>query len=207
MVPSPRGGNLGAFGWRQAQIRISAPAIERGRVRIDGAGGAANSPQISTVNLTVTAPQFSVQPSRISWMYTPPVNPGVRTVTLIGQNVAWHAGLVPMPVAAQIEQAIADGKSIRLEDGVLRIGDGVDDTPIVTWININPVSGVAVPGGIFVDLTLVLDQLADGVNSAAVVFVADTFASPPAVVVRATAVRTLPNATDLYFLPMIVQGP
>ncbi len=184
-----------------------APGSYVGRVRIDGAGGAANSPQIITVNLTVTAPQFSVQPSRISWMYTPPVNPGVRTVTLIGQNVAWHAGLVPMPVAAQIEQAIADGKSIRLEDGVLRIGDGVDDTPIVTWININPVSGVAVPGGIFVDLTLVLDQLADGVNSAAVVFVADTFASPPAVVVRATAVRTLPNATDLYFLPMIVQGP
>lgn len=184
-----------------------APGSYVGRVRIAAGGGAANSPQDITVNLTVTAPQFAVQPARISWMYTPPANPGVRTVTLTGQNVAWHAGLVPMPVAAQIERAIAAGQSIKLQDGVLWIGDSAEDTPIVDWIDINPVSGVAVPGGIFVDLTLVLDRLPHGVSSAAVVFVAETVASPPAVVVRATALRTLPNATDLYFLPLIVQGP
>lgn len=184
-----------------------APGSYVGRVRIDGGGGAANSPQIIAVNLTVTAPQFAVQPTRVSWIYTPPANPGVRTVTLTGQNVAWHAGLVPMPVAAQIERAVAAGQSVKLQDGMLLIGDDTEGTPIVDWIDINPVSGVAVPGGIFVDLTLVLDRVAYGVNSAAVVFVADTFASPPAVVVRATALRTLPNATDLYFLPMIVQGP
>jgi hypothetical protein len=184
-----------------------APGSYVGRVRIDGGGGAANSPQIITVNLTVTAPQFSVQPTRVSWIYTPPTNPGVRTVTLTGQNVVWHAGLVPMPVAAQIERAVAAGQSVKLQDGVLLIGDDTEGTPIVDWIDINPVSGVAVPGGVFVDLTLVLDRVAFGINSAAVVFVAETFASPPAVVVRATALRTQPNATDLYFLPLIVHGP
>ncbi len=186
-----------------------APGQYVGRVRIDGSAGATNSPQTITVNLTVTAPQFSAQPGRISWLYTPPVNPGVRTVTVSGQNVPWHAGVVPTSVAAQVERAIAAGQSIKLQDGVLLIGEGsnVESVPVVDWIDINPVAAVAVPGGIFVDLTLVLDRVPYGLSSAAVVFVADTFASPPAVVVRAGALRTLPNATDLYYLPLIVQGP
>lgn len=185
-----------------------APGQYVGRVRID-APGASGAPQTITVNLSVTAPQFSVQPGRVSWLYTPPVNPGVRTVTISGQNVPWHAGVVPTSVAAQVEQAVAEGQPVKLQDGVLLIGEGAnaESVPIVDWIDINPVTGVAVPGGIFVDLTLVLERVPYGLSSAAVVFVADTFASPQAVVVRASALRSLPNATDLYFLPMIVQGP
>ncbi len=184
-----------------------APGQYVGRVRID-APGASGTPQTITVNLTVTAPQFSVQPNRVSWLYTPPVNPGVRTVTVIGQNVPWHAGVVPMSAAAQVEQAVAAGQPVKLQDGVLMIGEGagVQEVPIVDWISISPVTGVAVPGGIFVDLTLVLDRVPYGINSAAVVFVADTVASPPAVVVRASALRSLPGAADLLFLPLIVQG-
>jgi len=194
------------------QLQIStggvAPGQYVGRVRID-APGASGTPQTITVNLTVTAPQFSVQPTRVSWLYTPPVNPGVRTVTVVGQDVPWHAGVVPMSVAAQVEQAVAAGQPVKLQDGVLLIGEGagVQGVPIVDWIDINPVTGVAVPGGILVDLTLVLDRVPYGFNSAAVVFVADVFASPPAVVVRAGALRSLPDASDLYFLPLILQGP
>jgi hypothetical protein len=77
------------------------------------------------------------------------------------------------------------------------IGEGgnAEGTPVVDWIDVNPVTGVATPGGIFVDLTLVLSQVPYGLNSAAVVFVADMVASPPAVVVRASALRTQPNVT------------
>jgi hypothetical protein len=185
-----------------------APGQYVGRVRIDAAAGTANSPQTITVNLTVTAPAFSVQPNWVSWFYQPPINPGVRTVTVSGQNVAWHAGLVPMSVAAQVEQAVAAGQPVRLHDGQLIIGEGgnAEGTPVVDWIDVNPVMGVATPGGILVDLTLVLDRVPYGVNSAAVVFVADNFASPPAVVVRANVLRSLPNGADLYFLPLIVHG-
>lgn len=191
------------------QLLISAggvaPGQYVGQVRIDGSAGATNSPQTITVNLTVTAPQFSVEPGRVSWLYTPPVNPGVRTVTIRGQNIDWHAGVVPMSAAAQIERAVAAGQTVKLQDGVLLIGEGAgaEGVPIVDWIDINPLTGTAVPGGIFVDLTLVLDRVPYGINSAAVVFVADGVASPPAVVVRAGALRTLPNATDLYYLPLI----
>lgn len=180
-----------------------------GRVRIDASAGALNSPQTITVNLTVTAPQFSVQPTRVSWFYQPPINPGVRTVTISGQNVPWHAGVVVPSVAAQVEQAVADGQPVKLQDGQLVIGDdsSAGGVTVVDWININPVSGVAVPGGAFVDLTLVLDRVPNGLNSVSVVFVADTIASPPAVVVNASVLRSQPNGTDLRFLPLIVRGP
>jgi hypothetical protein len=178
-------------------------------VRIDGSAGAGNSPQTITVNLTVTAPQFSVQPGSVSWFYQPPANPGLRPVSISGQNVAWHAGVVPTSSSARVEEAIAAGQPIKLQDGRLLIGAGAnaEEVPIVDWIDVNPVTGVATPGGIFVDLSLVLDRVPYGFNTAAVVFVADTVASPPAVVVRASALRTQPNGTDLLFLPLIVRGP
>jgi len=75
--------------------------------------------------------------------------------------------------------------------------------PIVDWINISPLAGVATPGGISVDLSLVLSQVPAGFRSVAVVFVADINASPPALVVRAGTLRTLPDMSDLYFLPLI----
>ncbi|MBE2234548.1 MAG: VCBS repeat-containing protein [Anaerolinea sp.] len=194
-----------------AQLMVStggvAPGSYVGRVRID-APGANSTPQTITVNLVVTAPQFAVQPSQVSWIYTPPTNPGVRTVTVSGQNVPWHAGLVDTSLANRVEQAVAAGQSVTLQDGQLVIGDGRDADgvpPAVTWISINPLSGVATPGGILVDLSLVLDQVPSGFRTAAVVFVADTTASPPALVVRASTLRTQPNASDLYFLPLILR--
>jgi hypothetical protein len=194
----------------QLQVNTSglAPAQYVGRVRIDGSAGAGNSPQTITVNLTVTAPQFSVQPGSVSWFYQPPANPGVRSVSISGQNVAWHAGVVPTSAAARVEQAIAAGQPIKLQDGRLLIGEGenAEDVPVVDWIDVNPVTGVATPGGIFVDLSLVLDRVPYGFNTAAVVFVADTVASPPAVVVRASTLRSQPNGADLLFLPLIMRG-
>jgi hypothetical protein len=184
-----------------------APGSYVGRVRIDGSAGAVNSPQTITVNLTVTAPQFAVQPNRVSWLYQPPVNPGVRTVSVSGQNVPWHAGVVPMSAVTQIEQAIASGQPVKLQDGLLVIGEGAEGVPIVDYIDVNPVAGIATPGGVFVDLSLVLDRVDYGFSAAAVVFVADTVASPPAVVVRASVLRTQPNGADLLFMPLIVQGP
>lgn len=182
------------------------PGSYVGRVRID-APGASGAPQTITVNLTVTAPQFAVQPSAVSWLYQPPVNPGVRTVSVSGQNVAWHAGVVPTSVADRVERAVAAGQAVTLQDGQLIIGDarGVEGVPIVDWIDISPLSGVATPGGILVDLSLVLDRVPSGFRSAAVVFVADTTASPPALVVRASTLRSQPNGSDLYFLPMIMR--
>ncbi|HSN76814.1 MAG TPA: VCBS repeat-containing protein [Anaerolineae bacterium] len=185
-----------------------APDQYVGRVRID-APGANNSPQTITVNLTVTAPQFAVQPTRVSWFYQPPANPGVRTVRISGQNVPWHAGLVLTSVAAQVEQAVAAGQPVKLQDGQLVIGDDANamGTTVVDWINIDPVAGVAVPGGAFVDLILVLDRVPYGLSSVSVVFVADIVASPPAVVVNASVLRSLPNGADLWFLPVIVRTP
>jgi hypothetical protein len=179
-----------------------------GRVVIDGGPGVYNSPQTITVNVTITAPEFSAQPGSVSWFYQPPANPGVRSVSLSGQNVAWHAGVVPMSAATRVEQALAAGQPIKLQDGRLVIGAGAnaEDVPIVDWIDVNPVSGVATPGGIFVDLSLVLDRVSYGYNTAAVVFVADTVASPQAVVVRASALRSQPGGSDLLFLPLMTRG-
>jgi hypothetical protein len=193
----------------QLQVNTSGLAPDQyvGRVRID-APGADGSPQTITVNLTVTAPQFSVQPGSVSWFYQPPANPGMRSVSISGQNVAWHAGVVPTSAATRVEEAIAAGQPIKLQDGRLVIGAGAnaEEVPIVDWIDVNPVTGVATPGGIFVDLSLVLDRVPYGFNTAAVVFVADTVASPPAVVVRASTLRSLPNGEDLLFLPLIMRG-
>jgi hypothetical protein len=191
-----------------AQLQVStagaAPGSHVGRIRID-APGAGNAPQTITVNLTLTAPQFSVTPTQVSWVYTPPINPGVRTVEVRGQNVPWHAGLVSTDAAWRIEQAVAAGKTVSLQEGQLFIdGDrNTEAVPIVDWINISPLAGVATPGGISVDLSLVLSQVPAGFRSVAVVFVADINASPPALVVRAGTLRTLPDMSDLYFLPLI----
>jgi hypothetical protein len=182
------------------------PGSYVGQIRID-ASGASGAPQTITVNLVVTAPQFAVQPGVVSWLYQPPTNPGVHTVRLTGQNVAWHAGVVPTSLADQVERAVAAGDTVKLQDGQLIISDGrgAEGVPIVDWIDINPVSGVATPGGILVDLSLVLNRVPNGFQSAAVVFVADTTASPPALVVRASVLRSQPNGSDLYFLPMIMR--
>lgn len=185
-----------------------APGNYVGRVVIDAGPGVFDSPQTITVNMTITAPEFSVQPNRVSWLYQPGVNPGLRTVSVIGSSIPWHAGLVPQSAADRIEQAIDEGQSVKLADGKLVIGegDGAEDVPFVDWIDINPAVGLAAPGGILVDLSLVVARVPQGFSQAAVVFVADTVASPPAVVVRAGVLRAESDLSDLLFLPLIVQG-
>ena len=104
----------------------------------------------------------------------------------------------------RIQAAIAAGRLMSINNGFLVLGDGGEDVPIVDYIDVNPSSSTAVQ--IDVTLSLVLARVPDGFNQAAVVFVADGVASPPAVVVRASVLRTLPDASDLYFLPVIVAG-
>lgn len=177
-----------------------------GQVVIDGGAGVFNSPQTITVNLTVTAPEFSVLPGAVSWLFPQGMDPGVRSVKVYGSAIPWHAGVVPQAAADRIEQAMAEGQSIKLVDGRIVIGEGGEDVPIVDWINVSPAVGTAAPGGVFVDLSLVLAQVPPNFSRAAVVFVADTIASPPAVVVRASVLRTEADLSDLLFMPMVVQG-
>lgn len=177
-----------------------------GQVVIDGGSGVFNSPQTITVNLTVTAPEFSVLPNLVSWLFPQGMDPGVRSVKVFGSAIPWHAGVVPQAAADRIEQAMAEGQSIKLVDGRIVIGEGGEDVPIVDWINVNPAVGTAAPGGVFVDLSLVLARVPQGFSRAAVVFVADTVASPPAVVVRASVLRTEADLSDLLFMPMVLQG-
>lgn len=178
-----------------------------GKIRIDGAAGVSNSPQIVTVNLNVTAPQFAVSPTRVSWFYTPPNDPGTRSVTITGAQIPWTASVVNTQVAEQVEAALAAKQPVTRDGDTLVIGAGENATriPLVTWLTINPTSGTAVPGGTFIDLSLILNQVPVGFSSANVIFIAQTQATPPALVVRASVLRSA-DASDLYFLPMIVRN-
>lgn len=179
-----------------------------GKIRIDGASGVSNSPQVVTVNLNVTAPQFAVSPTRVSWFYMPPNDPGIRTVTITGAQVPWTASVVNTQVADQVEAALAAKQPVTLDGDALVIGAGESATrvPLVTWLTINPASGTAVPGGTFIDLSLILNQVPLGLSSANVIFIAQTPATPPALVVRASVLRSQADASDLYFLPIIVRN-
>ena len=177
-----------------------------GKIRVTGVGGnIGNSPVDINVSLTVTAPQFSAQPTKVSWYYRPPTGPGANFVQVFGPSINWHAGAVPTSLVPQIEEAIAAGKALRWNDGLLLI-DGqplTEDVPVVLWIDINPTEGTATQSGTSVQLNLVTAEAPYGFNTAAVVFVADQVASPPAVVVRASVLRSLANQSDLTFLPSI----
>jgi hypothetical protein len=189
-------------------LSISAVGVDPGqyvgKVQITGGGGALNSPQDVTVNLTVTPAPFYATPTSVAWTYIPPTNPGTRTVTVTGVGISWHAGVVPMDQMQRIQAAIDAGLPMSINNGILVINDGGEDVPIVDYIDVNPSSSGANQTGVL--LNLVLDRVPYGFSQVAVVFVADGVAMPPAVVVRATVLRTLPNATDLFFLPMIVNG-
>jgi hypothetical protein len=176
-----------------------------GRIRVAGVGSVFNSPVEITVNLTVTAPQFSAQPTSVSWYHRLGSNPGQRVVQLFGQSINWHAGAVPTEVADQIEAALAAGTPVRFDNGRLMIGDQAvpDDVPIVTWIDIEPSFGTATQSGTAVQLSLVTNEVPYGFTTAAVVFVADEIASPPAVVVRASVLQSLADQSDLTFLPLV----
>lgn len=176
-----------------------------GKVRVTGVGSVFNSPVDITVTMTVTAPEFSVRPSKVSWYYQPGNNPGQRIVEVVGASVNWHAGAVPTSMVPLIEEAIANGTPLRIENGRLLIGDGngPEDVPIVEWIDINPSIGTATQSGTAVQLNLVTNAVPYGFTTAAVVFVADQVASPPAVVVRASVLRSLADQSDLTFMPLV----
>lgn len=176
-----------------------------GNVRVTGVGNVFNSPVDIPVSLTVTAPQFEVRPAAVSWYYLPGTTPPQRTVQVVGPSINWHAGAVPTSLVPMIEEAIADGTPMRIDDGYLLIGDtrGPDDVPIVEWIDINPSVGTATQSGTVVQLNLVTNKVDYGFSTAAVVFVADQVASPPAVVVRASVLRSLPDQSDLTFMPWV----
>ena len=165
------------------------PGQYTGKVRIAGGAGVQNSPQDVTINLTVTAPPFFVIPTAVSWTYIPPATPGTRTVTVTGVGISWHAGVVPMDSMQRIQAAIDAGQPLVISDGHLVLGNGGEDVPIVDYIDVSPSSSTANQTG--VTLSLVLARVPYGFNQAAVVFVADDVASPPAVVVRASVLRTL----------------
>jgi len=176
-----------------------------GTVRIDAAG-AANSPQIITVTANITAAQFAVQPTAVFWYYRPPQDPGMRSVRVSGSNVPWHVVITPAAVGDAVEAAQAAGQRVTLQNGVL-LADGKALGPQdVAWLTVNPTTGVAVPGGLYVDFGLVPAQLAYGMNKATVIFIADAAnVSPSAIVVRVNVVRGLADGSDLIFLPMIVR--
>lgn len=179
------------------------PGQYSGKIRITGASGVQNSPQDVTVNLTVTAPAFSVTPNLVTWIYIPPGSPGSRSVTVTGAGVRWHAGVVPMDSLQRVQAAIDAGRQMAIGDGLLALGDGGEDVPVVIdYIDISPSSGTANQTG--VTLSLVPARVPYGLSQVAIVFVADNIADPPAVVVRASVLRTLDNGTDLRFLPLVV---
>lgn len=176
-----------------------------GKVRVVGTGSVFNSPVDITVTLTVTAPQFSVRPANVSWYYRSGSNPGQRVVEVVGPSINWHAGAVPTSMVPLIEEAIAAGTPLRFDGGRLLIGDQPtpEDVPIVEWIDINPTVGTATQSGTTVQLSLVTGQVEYGFTTAAVVFVADQVASPPAVIVRASVLRSLADQSDLTFMPSV----
>ena len=203
-----------ASGTAPANIAVKANATDlvggtyTGKVRVAGVGTVVNSPVDIPVSLTVTAPEFSVRPSAVSWYYRPGTNPPSREVAVVGPSINWHAGTVPTSAIPQIEEAITNGTPMRFDNGVLMLGDqhGPDDVPIVDWIDIDPSVGTATPGGAAVQLDLVTSQVPYGFNTAAVVFVADQVASPPAVIVRVSVLRSLPDQSDLTFMPLLQQN-
>ena len=181
------------------------PGVYTGKVRVTGTGSVYNSPIDINVTMTVTAPAFSVEPGSVSWYYRPGSSPGQRNVIVKGPSINWHAGAVPTSMVPEIEAAIAAGTPMRIENGRLLIGDqpAPEDVPIVDWIDINPSTGTATQSGTTVQLNLVTNAVDYGLSSAAVVFVADQVASPPAVVVRASVLRSLPDQSDLTFMPLV----
>ena len=180
------------------------PGQYSGTVRVTAGAGVLNSPQDVTVSLTVTAPPFFVTPTAVTWTYIPPTPPGTRTVTVTGTGISWHAGVVPMDSMQRIQAAIDAGRLLVINGGILALGDGGEDVPIVDYVDVSPSSSTANQTG--VTLSLIPANVPYGLNQVAVVFVADGVASPPAVVVRASVLRTLPGASDLYFVPLIVAG-
>ncbi len=180
------------------------PGQYTGIVRVTGAAGVLNSPQDITVTLTVTAPPFFVTPTAVTWTYIPPTPPGTRTVTVTGTGISWHAGVVPMDSMQRIQDAIAAGRLMAINNGFLALGDGGEDVPIVDYIDVSPSSSTANQTG--VTLSLIPANVPYGFNQAAVVFVADGVATPPAVVVRTSVLRTQPDASDLFYVPLIVAG-
>ena len=166
-----------------------------------------NSPQEIRVDLEVTAPPLAVAPSVLSWYHRIGTEPAPRSVSVIGNNVPWHAGVVPMDDAMAIQQAVVAGLPVVWQDGRFVIGglsEGAgEDVPVVDWLDVNPTFGVATVGGTLVALDPIGSRIPYGTSQVAVVFVADDVADPRAVVVDVYMLSALSDGSDLMFLPAI----
>jgi hypothetical protein len=101
-----------------------------------------------------------------------------------------------------VQAALDAGRQMTVENGLLALGDGGEAVPVVDYVDISPSSSTANQTG--VTLSLLPERVPYGLNQVAIVFVAVGIADPPAVVVRASILRTQPGAADLRFLPLLV---
>jgi hypothetical protein len=190
------------------EIRTAGLAVSSytGRVRVDGGAGVLNSPQYITVNLEVTAPPLAVTPSTLSWYHIIGTEPVAQNVRVFGNNVPWHAGVVPMEGAEAIRQAVDAGTPVTWQGDRFVIrdqGEGAGkDVPIVDWLDITPSSGVATVGGVLVSIDPIGSRVPYGVSKVAVVFVAAEAAMPRAVVVDVTMESRSGNERS-WFLPLV----
>ena len=200
----PAGGAANTTAVLQIDARNLPANVYFGNVRITADAGTANSPQDIAVSLTVTAVPFSANPAAVSWLYTPPSTPGTRSVTVTGPGISWHAGVVPIDSVQRIQAAIDAGFPIAIENGSLVLGDSGEVVAILNYLEVNPSSSSTSPTN--VTLTLLPDNVPYGLSLASVVFVPDNVTGPPPVVVRVSVLRTVPGASDLRFLPVIVNS-
>lgn len=196
----------------QFQVRVQTASLlagnYTGKVRVTAQGEVANSPQDVVVNLTLTAPQFSVTPSSHQWFYRLGTTSTTKTVRVYGPGLNWHAGVVPLSAARTLAAALQSGATIvRTAAGFTIDGsNGPQDVPVVDWVDVNPSSGTSSMDGSPVLLRLVQGKVPRGLHQVAVVFVADSTASPRAVVVDVSVVA-YQDIGDLTFLPLAMVGP
>lgn len=177
--------------------------VYTGKVRVVG-DGATNGPQVLTVKLTTTAPQFSASPAVLSWFHQQGAASRTQTVSVRGPGVPWAAGVVPINQAQALLEALQAGGTASVVDGQMAVQGGPTPlaVPVVDWVDVTPQQGSATPDGAPVLVRLVPNRVPWGFNEVALVFVALRTASPPAVVVR-LRVQSYNNRSELHFIPLV----
>jgi len=173
-----------------------------GEIEVDGGAGTLGSPQTITVDLAVTAPLFAVTPGSLDWFYEQNTTVDYQDVEVIGANLNWYAGVVPMdPLMAK---ALAAGATLERIDGGWLLNDGTAplSVPVIDWIDILPSHGTATVGGTDVRVGMVPDKVPAGYHNLALVFVTEGVASPRAAVVDLT-VLAYNGGTGLTFIPVV----
>lgn len=177
-----------------------------GRISVSATPNVSNSPLEIPVNLTVTAPQFSVTPTQLSWTVQQGQSGAFQTVALFGQDIPWSAGLVPIEQGQRIVEAVKAGAAVKAVDGGIAILDGASPevVPVVDWIDVSPARGSSSTTGAPVIVSLVGNRVPHGYSEVALVFVAERVANPPAVVVWIKVLSIGPN-DKLIFIPSVLR--